>query len=192
MFVTFEGIDGSGKSTAMRAVAEAWDGPCWSTAEETPYLGTAVRRSISQRMDPFVTTYLFLGDRFAHIPEIRRHLDAGETVFCDRFMHSTLAYQGVTLAQRMDDPMAWLRAMHGPMPLRPDRVLWFDVAPETAIARATERGETAPYEKVEFLQAVADNYCLLAEAETERITRIDASQAPGKVAADALAALVKS
>ncbi len=167
----------------MRAVAATID--AWCTAEETPHLGPAVRRSIGG--DPLVTTYLFLADRWHHQGELRRHLLAGETVLCDRYMHSTRAYQGVTLDGHVPDHHAWLEQLHAHM-AQPDMVLWFDVPADVAVARAESRGETAPYEKVEFLEKVRAQYARLA-AEDARIIRIDATQTPDEVAAAALAAI---
>ncbi len=188
-FITFEGIDGSGKSTALRAVAEALQAtePVWTTNEETDHLGPAIRRSISGKADPLVTTYLFVADRFHHVPEIRRHLESGETVLCDRYLHSTLAYQGATLEGRVVDHRRWLQELHVDMP-RPDVTLWFDVEPDVAVARATSRGETAPYEKVDFLAKVRAEYAALAQAD-ERVVRIDAGGTPEQVAQAAIAAL---
>ncbi len=190
-FITFEGIDGSGKSTALEAVQEhlSAKAPVWVTREETDLMGPAIRRSIQEGADPRVTTHLFVADRAVHVKEIRRHLDAGEWVLCDRYAHSTLAYQGVTLAGPVDDADAWLRSLHTPMGLWPDLVLWFDVDPAIAVERVKGRGATAPYEKVAFLEKVRANYAALAASEPERITRIDASQSPEKVAADAIAAI---
>ncbi len=189
-FITFEGIDGSGKSTALEAVAQHLRAtvPVWQTREETDHLGPAIRRSIKAGADPKVTAFLFLADRAVHVKQIKRHLDSGEWVLCDRFAHSTLAYQGAAMA---DDPgtTEWLRSLHDPMDLWPDRVLWFDVDPEVAIERVQGRGATAPYEKVAFLQQVRAAYQALAEAEPERIIRIDASQSPEQVAQAAIAAV---
>ncbi len=182
-FISFEGIDGSGKSTALAAVAAhlRHDGRAvWTTNEETDYLGPAIRRSISDKMDPLVTTYLFVADRLAHTKHIRRHLDSGDTVLCDRYMHSTLAYQGVTLDGRIPDHRNWLRSLHQDMP-QPDRVLWFDVPADVAIERVTGRGEAAPYEKVDFLEKVRAEYAALAAADA-RILRIDATGSPDEVA----------
>lgn len=189
-FLTFEGIDGSGKSTALEAVAKhlAQKVRVWTTREETDLLGAAIRRSISERMDPRVTAHLFVADRAVHVKEIRRHLDSAEWVLCDRFAHSTLAYQGAAMT---DDPdaAAWLRSLHEPMGLWPDLVLWFDVDPAIAIERVQGRGATAPYEKVAFLEKVRAQYAALAEAEPARIVRIDASKAPEEVVQAALAAI---
>lgn len=187
-FVSFEGIDGSGKSTVMAAVAAALNGPVWTTREETDRFGAAIRASIKSGRDPLVTTYLFLADRFAHAQEIRRHLDAAEVVLCDRFLHSTLAYQGVTLQGRIEDPVAWLRSLHAPLGLEPDLVLWLDVPPETAVERAAGRGATAPYEKAGFLAKVRVQYERLASEEA-RIMRIDGDRPPDEVARDAIAAV---
>lgn len=184
-FIAFEGIDGSGKSTAMATVGArlaAAGVPHWTTREETDRFGAAIRRSIRDGRDPLVTTYLFMADRAVHVPQIRRHLDDGDVVLSDRFMHSTLAYQGVTLAGRMDDPVAWLRGLHAPLGLMPDRVLWFDLPADVAVARAAGRGATAPYEKTRFLEQVAAQYAELARAEPERFVRIDAAATPEDVA----------
>lgn len=191
-FIVFEGIDGSGKSSTMASVAEALDvdGGVWTTAEETDsYLGEAVRRSIEEHADPMATAYLFLADRARHVPEIRRHLEVGKTVLCDRFMHSTLAYQGVTLADRMRDPMAFLRFLHTPIGLEPDRVLLFDVDPETALSRIGDRDAKARYEKAAFLQKVRANYRLLAAGRPDMFTIIDASQDQATVRRAALQAV---
>ncbi len=190
-FLTFEGIDGSGKSTALDAVAKhlAEKGRCWATREETDHLGPAIRRSIEAGADPRVVAHLFLADRVVHVKEIRRHLDSGETVLCDRFAHSTLAYQGAALEGQMPEAVTWLRALHAPMGLWPDLVLWFDVDPAVAVERVQGRGAAAPYEKVAFLEKVRAQYAALAEAEPERFVRIDASQSVEQVAQAAIAAV---
>lgn len=192
MFVTFEGIDGSGKSTALASVAAALatEGlECWQTREETDYLGAAIRRSIEQRASPLATTMLFVADRFRHLPELQKHLMAGEVVLCDRFMHSTLAYQGVALEGKLDNHHAWLRTLHAPMDPLPDLVLWFDVPADVAMARAEQRGATAPYEKADFLERVRVQYARLAAEEPNLIVRIDATRTPIQVASDALQAM---
>lgn len=188
-FIVFEGIDGSGKSTAIRAVADALDrDDVVVTREETEtWRGDAVRRHIEEHGEPWATLHLFLADRAAHVPEIRAHLDAGEHVLCDRFMHSTLAYQSVTLRDRVPDVTAHLRALHAPWCPAPDHVLLFHVDPTTALERIHGRGDATPYEKAEFLQQVQDVYNELAAADG--FTIIDASQEPAQVAADALAAV---
>lgn len=173
MFIAFEGIDGSGKSTTLNHVATALrerGHKVWTTREETEtFIGDAIRTSIANRLDPLCTTYLFLADRAEHVAEINAHLDDGDIVLCDRFKHSTYAYQQITLQGVVEDVPRFLDQLHAPMPLEPDMVLLFDVDPEVSVARAEARGATTPYEKVEFLDKVraaylaqkSENWCLV-------------------------------
>lgn len=190
-FIVFEGIDGSGKSTALKRVAGALHDAghdVVTTREETDtWRGEAVRRAIQEKADPWTTLHLFLADRAAHVAEIRGHLDAGQTVLCDRFMHSTLAYQSVTLADQLDDATAHLRSLHDPWCMVPDGVVLLDLDPAVAVARAEDRGATTPYEKVEFLERVRSAYLELAASD--RFAVVDADRSPDAVAADALAAV---
>ena len=107
-FVTFEGIDGSGKTTVARLVADrlAEKGErVFLTAEPTKaWLGDAVRRSYEDDVGGLAESFLFLADRAAHQEEIRIHLDSGEIVLCDRYLDSTYAYQGARLEGIVPDP----------------------------------------------------------------------------------------
>ncbi len=191
--ITFEGIDGSGKSSTLNKVAEALrrDGiPVWATREETSGpTGQWVRTSITEHWPPMATAFLFAADRAAHVAEIERHLAAGEHVVCDRFIHSTIAYQSVTLAGIVPDPAGTIRAMHTGWCPEPDRILLFDSDPKKAVARAARRGVTTPYEKVAFLEQVRANYLQLARAEPTRFVVLDADQDIEALAAAALGAV---
>ncbi len=192
-FIAFEGIDGTGKSTVMGRVAAglAADGVnVWTTAEETStWHGAAVRRAREERLDPLATTLLFVADRAAHVPEIRSHLDADEVVLCDRFLHSTLAYQSVTLAHLLPDPGEWLLALHAPWCPTPDHVVLLVGDPAACVERAAGRGPTDPYEKVAFLAQVQEAYQRLATQEPSRFTVIDTEGGLESATAKALAAV---
>lgn len=195
-FITFEGIDGSGKTTAMAAAAKALmaqGAHVWTTREETqtPY-GDLVRASIQEGAPPLATTYLFLADRAQHIGDIRRHLEDGP-VLSDRFLHSTLAYQSVTLDGIVDDPESFLRGLHEPLGLEPDHVVLLDLPADVAVSRVAARGLPTAYEKVAFLEKVRQKYRQLAEAEADRFTVLDATMdqdALAEAAADAVRALL--
>src|SRR5207244_12887061 len=107
-FVTFEGIDGSGKTTVSRLVKDRLRSRGHSvflTSEPTgDWLGETVRRGIEKGVSPLTESFLFLADRAAHIPEIRSHLDPGECVLCDRYADSTYAYQGAHLVGALHEP----------------------------------------------------------------------------------------
>lgn len=197
-FVVFEGIDGSGKSTAIAAVAAALRGEgiaAWLTREETDsWRGDAVRRSIAEHGDALATAFLFLADRAAHVHEIEAKLADGQHVLCDRFLHSTLAYQSVALGDRVADGVAWLRSLHEPWCPRPDGVVLFDVDAAVAVQRVGARAvATGPartpsnYERVEVLARVAAAYRRLAAADGT-VHVLDASRDAQAVAAAALAA----
>jgi dTMP kinase len=193
-FVTFEGIDGTGKSTAVAHVAEALrrEGrDVVATREETPGpAGQLVHRSIREGWDPLATTFLFVADRAAHVRELRPALEAGAMVLCDRFVHSTYAYQSVTLEGRLAEPMAFLRGLHdGWCPL-PDRVVLLTCDPAKAVARTEKRGATTPYEKVAFLAKVQERYLEMARRDAGRFVVVDTTdRSPGDVGAEALSAV---
>ncbi len=194
-FIVFEGIDGSGKSTVSRRVAghlaERGEDVHWTMEPTDTAAGRAVRAAIEGRHEPVSTTLLFVADRIQHAHALESRLADGQTVVCDRYLHSTLAYQGVTLAGRPDvpDPTAWLRDLHAHVALRPDRVVLLDLPAEAALARAEARGATDPFEKVDFLERVRAAYLDLAAAEPERIRVVDAAGTPDAVFARALDAV---
>ena len=186
--IAFEGIDGSGKSSTMERVASALRAAghaVETTREETPSeRGAWVRQAIAERWDPLTTTFLFLADRAQHVAEIKPLLAAGKTVLCDRYVHSTYAYQSVTLADRLPDPRAFLRRLHEPWCPMPDHVLLFRADPVRCLERVRDRGEATAYERVEFLARVQDAY--LAEARSDgRIAVLDAERPIDQLAQDA-------
>lgn len=189
-FVAFEGIDGSGKSSTLERVAAALrrDGHAvLATREETATeRGAWVRKAISEGWDPITTTLLFAADRSEHAKEIRAALDTGTTVLCDRFVHSTYAYQSVTLAGHIPDPRNFLRRLHEPWCPMPDHVLLFRADPARCLERVKRRGQATAYERIEFLAKVQEAY--LAEARSDgRIHVLEAERDIEAVGIDAIA-----
>ncbi|MEA3137488.1 MAG: dTMP kinase [Thermoplasmata archaeon] len=189
-FIAFEGIDGSGKSSTMERVATALrrEGrDVVTTREETQTeRGAWVRKAVSEGWDPIATTLLFVADRAVHAGEINAWLAAGKTVLCDRYVHSTYAYQSVTLAERMADPRAFLRRLHDGWCPMPDHVLLFRADPARCLDRVRKRGQATAYEKVEFLHRVQEAY--LAEARSDgRIAVLEAERDIEAVGVDAIA-----
>jgi dTMP kinase len=177
-FVTFEGIDGSGKSTIIREVSERLkkDGhKVMLTYEptDTP-IGKTVQNCIQHHTDPFVTTFTFLADRIQHGHQIRQWLDEGYLVLCDRYADSTYAYQGVQLIEWMDKPMHWLQELSDHLIPQPDRTFLFILDPEIALKRIQKRETLIPFEQVAFLSKVQQNYLHLAI--TQRFLKVDATE----------------
>ncbi|MEP7011216.1 MAG: dTMP kinase [Acidobacteriota bacterium] len=186
LFVTFEGIDGSGKSTALRRAGEwlaARGLPVRTTHEPggTP-LGDAIRGIFLDprwgHVDGTVELLLVFASRRQHLQEvIEPALAAGEVVLCDRFTDSTLAYQGAGRGVprgRIDEIDQIATAGR-----RPDLTLYFDLPLDEAARRmgAAERGghDRLDGETRAFATRVRDGYRALAAAEPERFRVIDAA-----------------
>lgn len=194
LFVTFEGIDGSGKSTVSSMVAselEKRDFNVRKTMEPTEgWTGKAVRQSIREG-NPVATALLFVADRAHHAERIRGWLGGGKIVICDRYFDSTFAYQKAALAGKMKNPEKWLRALHSFDFPKPDITFLFDIDPKVGMERISGRETTERFEKAEFLEKVRKNYLTLAKAEPKRFVVVDASLPKEKVAKQVLEILLE-
>lgn len=190
-FVTFEGIDGSGKTTVTRRAAErlASRGEKIYLTEEPTRLwtGEAVRRAYKDDVGPVAEAFLFLADRAAHQQEIRRHLDAGAIVLCDRYADSTYAYQGARLAGALKDPISFLQRITRPWLVVPDLTFLLRISPEIALERISDRPEHVRFEELAFLRKVAKNYDGLARSR--RFVVLDAREDPETLTEHAMAAI---
>lgn len=183
--VTFEGIDGAGKSTLVSLTEAALNTrgvDAYFTREETAtFLGDSVRQAITEGMDPVTIVHLFLADRYQHLVDLNEPLSEGRLIISDRYHDSTRAYQGVALADRFDNHEAfedWLEGLTGDWLIPPLRTYLLDIDPETAIARLEGREQKGGYEKLEFLSQVQKRYRRLAEAEPDRWCVLDATGSP--------------
>ncbi len=195
-FITFEGIDGSGKSTQSRLLAEALRAggsnvvltrePGGSTGAEE------IRRLLvegdPERWSPETEILLFTAARRDHLEKtIRPALKAGSTVISDRFADSTRVYQGAARG----DLRALVDTLHDAViSTEPDLTLIIDVDPEQALSRGLARGSGEDrFEDMglAFQFALRDGFLALAKAQPERCRLIDGNRAPEAIAADVLA-----
>ncbi|MHB8352693.1 MAG: dTMP kinase [Thermoplasmata archaeon] len=182
-----EGIDGAGKSTLIRELAQRWTDRGWSVrlrAEPTDAaLGAeAARRSAT---DPLVGALTFTLDRAIAARRLRADLDAAVLLLQDRSFYSTLAYQAVRLDPPVREAIIRLQPL---VTVVPDRVLWLDLPIGRALARLQERGSPrAPLERRATLERVRQEYRRLHRPP--RWIRLDACAAPGSIADAADAAL---
>ncbi len=186
-FITFEGLDGSGKSTHLEHAA-SWlagqDVAVYSTHEPGGTdLGRAIRAAVldpaQPRIDGRVELLLMFADRRHHLLEaIDPALAAGKVVLCDRFSDSTRAYQGhgravpAALIDAVDDIATGSR--------RPDRTLLFDLPAELARDRGQSAGRRAGVDRIDaedlaFYERVRQGYLALAAAEPHRFVKVDAA-----------------
>ncbi len=193
-FITFEGIDGSGKSTVSGIVASELEKrgfPVRKTVEPTEeWTGKAVRKSIAEG-NPITTALLFVADRAHHAEQIKKWLESGEVVVCDRYFDSTFAYQTAALAGKMKNPESWLKALHKFEFPKPDITFLFDIDPKIGLERISGREVKEKFEKLEFLQKVRKNYIAMAKQEQKRIVVIDASRPKEIVAAQVLEVILE-
>jgi dTMP kinase len=187
-FVTFEGADGSGKSTHLERFAAWLAGrgiPCLATCEPGGTdLGRAVRDIFlgPHPADGVVEALLLFAARRQHLAEvIEPTLAAGCHVLCDRFTDSTFAYQGFGRGAPLEELEALDRVATGCR--RPDRTLLFDLPAGAARARgqsASRRAQTGGVNRLDeadlaFYDRVRAGYLELARREPERFRTIDAT-----------------
>jgi dTMP kinase len=190
LFLSFEGIDGAGKTTHIEALAAAFRSQGRTVAMTREPGGTPLAErlrtlALNEPMDALTEALLMFAARRDHLLQvIEPALARGEVALCDRFTDATFAYQGAgrgfdlgvlstleRLAQTGLSPDANLMR-------DPDLTVWFDLAPEVAAerlagARVPDRFESQP---VEFFRRVAQGYADRAAAAPQRFARLDAAQ----------------
>ena len=179
-FITFEGIDGCGKTSVAEAILEELKGEGRNvtlTQEPTrSWLGDAVKRSVSEEHPALTEAFLYMADRATHSKQISDWLEDGKIVLCDRYADSTVCYQAASLElEGFDgDPFEWLKEISDRYVLTPDATLVLDIEPETALGRIQSRDKFTKYERLEFLKLVRKNFLRLGLIE-DRIEVVDAS-----------------
>lgn len=187
LFITFEGLDGSGKTTQIGRLAKRLRARGHVVLETVEpggtHIGGKIRQVLldraNQELSPTAELLLYFASRAQNVDErILPALGRGEIVLADRFTDSTLVYQGCGRGLGAETVLALDRvACRG---LKPDLTLLVDIDVETSLARARARnaaepaGETRMDEQsLEFHRKVYEAYQALAAAEPERIRRVD-------------------
>jgi dTMP kinase len=188
-FITFEGGEGCGKSTHSRLLfkkLEQQNIPVVLTHEPGgTALGDELRRVLKRRQDssvsPEAELFLFAASRAQLLAEvIRPALKEGKVVICDRFSHSTLAYQGygrgldLTIVERINSIAV--------QNLKPDLTIFLDISPEQGLARKRSAKDRFELEDLSFHRRVREGYLKVAAAGPDRWLVIDASLPKREVA----------
>jgi dTMP kinase len=185
VLITFEGVEGSGKSTQIRRL-ERWlhrEGyrPEITREPDGTALGAAVRRLFERRPQPLAEMFLFMAARQQHVTDkIRPWLRAGRVVLCDRYTDATVAYQGY--GRGVDLQLIRELNVHATGGVFPDLTLLFDVNPVVGFRRI--RGRRLDHferEKLAFHRRVRRGYLQIMRAEPKRVRRIDAAAERGAV-----------
>jgi dTMP kinase len=194
-FISFEGIDGAGKSTHLEAVEQRWRERGVEVVRTREPGGTPLAEQVRelllhQPMDVMSEVLLVFAGRRDHLQQlVEPALARGAVVLCDRFTDATFAYQG---AGRGADP-ALLRTLEQAVQQgrQPDLTVWFDVPPEVAARRraAVRAPDRFEREDLNFFTRVARGYQARMQADPQRFVRIDADREPAAVLASLMDAL---
>lgn len=190
LFISFEGIDGAGKSSHIDALAAAFLAQGRTVVRTREPGGTPLAEKLRElllhdAMDALTESLLVFAARRDHLRcVIAPALARGEVVLCDRFTDATFAYQGagrgfdLSVLSFLERTAQTGTALEAYFMLEPDMTVWFDLAPEVAAvrlagARVPDRFEAQP---VEFFRRVTQGYADRASAAPQRFARIDAAQ----------------
>ena len=204
-FITFEGLDGTGKSTQMRKLAAALRAGGHKVVETREPGGTAtgekIRRvlldSATEGLSPFAEMALMFASRAQHIAEvIHPALEHGQIVLCDRFTDSTEAYQGGGRKLGSEIVLKLHRLLCGD--LQPDLTILLDSDPAMSVGRARRRNRRASHgvgksagkhhadenrfeqQNRGFFARVHEGYLAIAAREPQRVVAVDARGTPGQ------------
>jgi dTMP kinase len=180
VFITFEGIDGCGKTTVAEMVHDrlkkAGKEVVLTTEPTKTWLGDAVKRSTAEDHPALTEAFLFMADRSSHSKEISKWLEEGKIVLCDRYSDSTVCYQAASLVREgfEADPFEWLKEISDKFVLRPSLTIILDLEPEEALKRIQSREKMTKFETLDFLKSVRENFLRLAKVE-DRIKVVGAT-----------------
>ena len=197
LFISFEGIDGAGKSSHIEALAQAFQAAGRAVVHTREPGGTPLAEKLRDMvlhdaMDPLCEALLVFAARRDHLNQvIEPALARGDVVLCDRFTDATFAYQGAgrgfSLAV-LTQLEAWVQALPSGGLRQPDITVWFALDPAIAAkrlsaARVPDRFESQP---LAFFQSVHNGYAARAAADPKRFAQLDASASIAQVRADLL------
>jgi dTMP kinase len=196
VLVAFEGVEGAGKGTQIRLAREYLEAEGWQVLVTREPGGTEVGERLREllldprigQVEPRTEALMFAASRSQHVATvIRPALEEGKVVLCDRYVDSSLAYQGVARGLGEQDVLTlnvW--ATQG---LFPDVVILLHVEPELGLQRAGDDIDRIEREGSPFMAKVADAYLRIAEEHPERFVVIDSSRPPDQVHEDVRDAL---
>jgi dTMP kinase len=188
LFITFEGIEGCGKTTQVKRFAKRLKGLGISLITTLEPGGTRIGKDIrkilldsrNRNLSPLTELFLYAADRAQHVEElIKPALDEGKWVICDRFFDATVAYQGIARGQDME--LIGILNEEATQGIQPDITFLLDCPIHMGLNRALERNETQSQkgqdrferEALDFHRAVREGYLELARKNQDRFVIID-------------------
>ena len=190
-FICIEGIDASGKTTQahrlVRNLRRRGLDAVYTTEPSTGEIGKLIRDHVlntKKRVPVAVEALLFAADRVDHVEkEIKPSLQKGKIVICDRYVYSTVAYQGAA-----DLDLNWIEQINQ-FALVPNMALFLDVSPEVVIERMQSKSKKSVMETLKNQRRVCEVY--LKMVKEGRLMGIDGNKPVNAVAAEILRAVVE-
>lgn len=184
VFITFEGGEGSGKTTVIKCLIEALKTADYDIVQTREPGGIDIAEQIrnvilnvnNTKMTKETETLLYAASRMQHLSEkVLPALECGKIVICDRYLDSSLVYQGIARGIGIDNVLA---ANHFALKYMPNLTFFLDVKPEVGLARIKQRNEInrLDLENLDFHNKVYNGYLELCKMYPSRIVRIDASK----------------
>jgi len=187
MFITFEGLDGSGKSTQTELLAEAIRNTGRQVVTTREPGGTSLGEQVRELLltgdgiSPWAEAALFAAARAELVERVvGPALERGAVVICDRYLDSSLAYQGVARGLGVERVLQLNLPAIGDR--LPDRTFLLEIDPDESARRVGQNGDRIEREDEQFRRQVADAYRLLAETFPQRIEAVDGSRPPADIA----------
>ncbi|MBQ6389909.1 MAG: dTMP kinase [Mogibacterium sp.] len=192
LFITLEGGDGAGKSTQIRNITRFFEERGLVVVHTREPGGTQISEKLrdilldksNSEMSPVTEMLIYAAARAQHVREfVMPALERGEVVICDRFVDSSIAYQAY--GRELGSMVAEVNR-HATGGLDPDITFWLDIDPEAGRARASKAGDLdrLELEKLDFHYRVYEGYRKIAEADPERVRRVDASRSVDEIRDD--------
>ncbi len=174
MLITIEGIDGAGKSTLLKSTVSflrerGHEVVAYREPGGTPLAEEIREKLLNQNLDPIVELLLFEASRASLVREkVIPDLQSGKIVLLDRFVDSTLAYQGY--GRGLDRDLVEMLNNFASSGIKPDLTFLIDIEPEVALRRLKKRDR---FEELGFLRRVREGFLEIAKREGERIKVLD-------------------
>ena len=188
MFITFEGIEGSGKSTQIQLLKEFFEKKAqkafFTKEPGSSEVGKKIRSILlnkENKISPQTEIFLIFADRVQHVQEIiKPNLNEGKIVISDRYYDSSIAYQGQREGVDKTEIYELINMLDLPTP---DITFLLDLPVDIGLKRAKNRASLDRFEseEISFHEGVRQNYLDLQEQNLERIVKIDALQTPDEI-----------
>lgn len=201
LFISFEGIDGAGKSSHIDALAQAFLAQGRTVVRSREPGGTPLAERLrdmvlNDAMDPMTEALLVFAARRDHIVQVvQPALQRGDVLLCDRFTDASFAYQGAGRGfdwSTLTTLEQWVQGQGSAAALlQPDLTIWFDLPPGVAASRLSQARTPDRFEAQSqaFFERVVDGYARRMQGDPARFARVNADQSLEAVWADVLGAV---